>query len=247
MRLLSLDSSTLRLSAALLVLDAEGELAELHERVGPTGKGQHATVLPGILLELLEAGGVGWDDLDALVCGLGPGSFTGLRTGLATMKSLAYAARRPLVGASSLEAMALEASQSAGDAVYVPVVDARRQQVYAGFYRATGGTLHQDEPEAALDPEELLERLPAEAVLFGPGVEAYERLESDPRSTVLSIDGPSARWVAQLAVAQVGAYDPSVVMGLVPHYLRRSEAEIKLESGTLRIPGVTTPGPKSSR
>src|SRR5512142_817472 len=120
----ALDTSTLTLSCALCEL-SPGEVRLVAERTehapakpGPQGPtGGHGGRLPGVLVELLGALGLGLRDVDAYAIGLGPGSFTGLRIGLATWKGLAYANARPIAGASSLAAMALAAApDAAGDA-----------------------------------------------------------------------------------------------------------------------------------
>ncbi|MFL5272386.1 MAG: tRNA (adenosine(37)-N6)-threonylcarbamoyltransferase complex dimerization subunit type 1 TsaB, partial [Anaeromyxobacteraceae bacterium] len=142
----ALDTSTLTLSCALCELAGEAVriVAAREERApakplpkGPAGG--HGGRLPGVLLELLAEAGRDLRDVEAYAVGLGPGSFTGLRIGLATWKGLAYGRRRPLAGASSLAAMALAAAPSApGDALLVPLLDAKKGEVYAGFYVARG-------------------------------------------------------------------------------------------------------------
>src|SRR5262249_6970325 len=102
--IVALDSSTLTLS---LALGRAGEPAPVaSERHGPPAK--VSDLLPGALLGLLARAGLTLDDVRGFVVGLGPGSFTGLRIGLATVKGLAYARRLPVSGASSLAALALE-------------------------------------------------------------------------------------------------------------------------------------------
>ena len=101
--LVALDCSTLTLSLALL--RADKTLVE-HRLVGPPYR--QSEVLPGEIEKLLTARGKTLKDVTGFVVGLGPGSFTGLRIGLATIKGLAYALKVPVVGASSLAALALE-------------------------------------------------------------------------------------------------------------------------------------------
>ena len=104
---LSLDTSTPTLSCALLSREHEG-LRLIHQQsVAPPAI--VSTLVPGLFQELLDASGAAIDEVGAVVAGLGPGLFTGARVAVATMKALAYARRIPLLGAGSLEAMALEA------------------------------------------------------------------------------------------------------------------------------------------
>jgi len=102
--IVALDSSTLTLS---LAVGRPGEAQPLAaERVGPPAR--MSDLLPAALVDLLRRAGLGLDDVRGFAVGLGPGSFTGLRIGLATVKGLAYARRLGVAGASSLAALALE-------------------------------------------------------------------------------------------------------------------------------------------
>src|SRR5512136_1768203 len=110
----AIDTATPTLSCALLELRG-GEVEVLTTRTDrPAGPGPgHGIRLPGALADLLGALGRRVPDVEAFAVGLGPGSFTGLRIGLATWKGLAYANRRPIAGVSSLAAMALDAAGAA--------------------------------------------------------------------------------------------------------------------------------------
>src|SRR5512132_3464577 len=126
--LVALDTSTLTLSLAL-VRPGAAELVAL-ERHGPPDK--QSDILPGVLLDMLRGHGLSLNDVTGFAIGLGPGSFTGLRIGLATVKGLAYARRVPVAGASSLAALALDGPE----AVPVAAVSvARRGELYVGRYR----------------------------------------------------------------------------------------------------------------
>jgi tRNA threonylcarbamoyladenosine biosynthesis protein TsaB len=210
-------------------------------RPGPQGPtGGHGGRLPGALTELLVAAGRKLPDVEAYAIGLGPGSFTGLRIGLATWKGLAYANRRPIAGASSLAAMALAAAPDAGDGdVLVPLLDAKKGEVYAGFYRRAGGVVEAVLPEAALAPAALVARVAALAadgarpVAFGGGLAAYpEALASVPALATGAVT-PPALAIARLCARDLeGApYDGARLFALEPHYVRASEAEIKFPHG----------------
>jgi tRNA threonylcarbamoyladenosine biosynthesis protein TsaB len=134
----ALDTATLTLSCALVdVGEAEVEvIAERteHAPAKPTAgaTGGHGARLPNALTDLLVACGKKVPDVEAYAIGLGPGSFTGLRIGLATWKGLAYASRRPIAGTSSLAAMALAASEQAPldtGTILVPLLDAKKGEV----------------------------------------------------------------------------------------------------------------------
>ncbi|RMG14022.1 MAG: tRNA (adenosine(37)-N6)-threonylcarbamoyltransferase complex dimerization subunit type 1 TsaB [Deltaproteobacteria bacterium] len=242
MRILALDTSTWVLSAALV----DGE--RVRERHQALPRGRHSEHLPGVLLALLDEAGLALEAIDLLAVSLGPGSFTGLRTGLATVQGMAYAARRPLVGVGSLEAMAYEAV-TAGEGMgpgarLVPTLDARRGQVYAGFFRWDGSALEQEGEALALEPAALAERLDPGAVLFGEGAERYQALSSRPEYAPHGPKTPPARAIAALAAGRAAPFDPEALLRLHPHYVRRSEAEENLEAGRLRIPGLAVSGPR---
>jgi len=240
----ALDTATLTLSCALVDLDPglpprlrcqRTERAPAKpERGGPVG---HGGRLPGALFDLLTAEGLSLPAVEGYAVGLGPGSFTGLRIGLATWKGLAYANRRPLAGVSSLAAMALEAAAGAPDgAVLVPLLDAKKGEVYAGFYAAEAGGVRPVAPEAALSPEALLDRAAAlpRALAFGEGYQAYRpALEGRLAALATAVASPGAPAVASLAARRLAgtAYDPQPLFALEPHYVRKSEAEVKFPLG----------------
>lgn len=244
----ALDTATLTLSCALCEL-AGGELRRLCDRTdrapakAPAGapSGGHGGRLPGVLGELLLALDRRIADVEGYAVGLGPGSFTGLRVGLATWKGLAYANRRPIAGVSSLAAMALAAGEGApAGALLLPLLDARKGEVYAGFYRVAAGGVEPVAPEAALGPQALLEQAAALALggsdlrAFGEGYTAHRdafggrlpRLETD-------VETPPAEAVARLAAPLLAdaAFDAPALYALEPHYVRQSEAEVKFPHG----------------
>ncbi len=239
----ALDTATLTLSCALVDVGPGAPPRVRRERVETTGAkasagavGGHSARLPAALVELLAAEGLGLADVEGFAIGLGPGSFTGLRIGLATWKGLAYATRRPIAGASSLAAMALAAAADAAPGtVVVPLLDARKGEVYAGFYRIQpDGRVEAVAPEVALPPEALAARvagLPG-ASAFGEGLAAYAAaLEGVPRLPT-AVAAPPAFAVAGLAAAALARpFDPQALFALEPHYVRASEAEVKFPKG----------------
>jgi tRNA threonylcarbamoyladenosine biosynthesis protein TsaB len=241
----ALDTATLTLSCALVDLTPGAPPQVRCERTEhaatkplPGALTGHGARLPGALADLLTAEGLPLTAVEGYAIGIGPGSFTGLRIGLATWKGLAYANRRPVAGASSLAAMALAAAADAPDgAVLVPLLDAKKGEVYAGFYRVVAGEVQAVLPEAALSPEALLASaaaLPGEPFLFGDGFLAYRPvLEGTLRQLETSVAAPTAAAVAALAApGLLGVpYDQQALFALEPHYVRKSEAEVKFPKG----------------
>jgi tRNA threonylcarbamoyladenosine biosynthesis protein TsaB len=244
----SLDTATLTLSCALVdVVAGVAPKARSDRTVRAPAKpvqgaiGGHSGALPQALVDLLTAEGLTIPDVEGYAVGLGPGSFTGLRIGLATWKGLAYANRRPIAGGSSLAAMALAAAPAAEDgAVLVPLLDARKGEVYAGFYRVgAGGGIVELADEVALPPQALAARVAALArdgarpLAFGEGAEAYAAALAEVPRLRTEISTPPAGAVASLVAERLAAasYDPQALFALEPHYVRASEAELKFPKG----------------
>jgi tRNA threonylcarbamoyladenosine biosynthesis protein TsaB len=231
--ILALDSSTLALSLAVGRWRS-GTLEWLVARDVPDG-GKHGISLPLALDQvLLEAGG-SLQDLTALAVGLGPGSFTGLRVGLATLKGLAYAQRLPLAGASSLRALARAALVAGAPSPVAAVLDARHGELYAGLFE--GPSAAPLLAEMSLVPERLAAALGSHresATLVGEGIAAYRpALERDFRREQLSADfaaRPQAKHVAELCLP-VPAFSLESLFRLEPSYVRASEPEIKFPQG----------------
>jgi tRNA threonylcarbamoyladenosine biosynthesis protein TsaB len=221
---LAVDSSTLTLSLALV--ERGGGLAPLVEAqtFGPPRK--QSELLPGVIQQLLARHRVVLAQLDGIVVGLGPGSFTGLRIGLATVKALAYAARLPVAGASSLAAVSMEGPQG----VLRPVAVARRGELYVGRYRRSAAGVEALGPEEAMSPQTLGAALRAEpdAVALGPAMAAYREeiagAGAAPAQLLAAGAVPSAAALAQLARLPA-RYDAQALFALEPHYVRASEAE----------------------
>src|SRR5438270_654444 len=164
MLILALDTSSPWTSCALVDPD-RGVVAEsLHAPPAKAGE-----VLPGALLDLC-AGDL--SRIDALAVGIGPGSFTGLRVGLAACKAIAYARELPLAGISSLRALALSTSPSL---LVVPTLEARRGEVYAAAFEGDAMSVPETVMPAASLPA-FVERLGRRAAVAGPGARANRAL-----------------------------------------------------------------------
>jgi tRNA threonylcarbamoyladenosine biosynthesis protein TsaB len=219
--ILALDTATLTLSAALVGRDGRAVASRAVRAKS------HSLLLPGVLVEMLDEAGLKLADLDALAVGVGPGSFTGLRVGMATMRALAFAAEKPLLGASSLQAMAQAASRSLPPGTLVaPLLDARKGEVYAGLYR-TGLPPEPALEERVLPPAALAEALrSAGALLFGEGLAAYAGAFAGLKAAPDLHATPPAEEVARLCLPRLGVFDKAAVLALQPNYLRPSEAEL---------------------
>jgi tRNA threonylcarbamoyladenosine biosynthesis protein TsaB len=220
--LLAIETATSVMSVA--VCDERGVRAEVAR---PT-RGADLMLLVD---EACRAAAVDRRELDAIAVGAGPGSFTGLRIGMATAKGIAYALKRPLWAVSSLAALA---TSNNAPGVVVAVLDARRGEVFAGAYRVTDGATIALADERALPPAELATFADgvsnAETVHFiGDAGRAYPALRELPGEWDRT---PQARDVARCALADRRA---DVLLTAVPTYVRRPDAEIMYPDG---VPGA---------
>lgn len=160
MKILSVDSSAKIASVALL--EDKKLLAEYSLNNGNT----HSETLLPMAEILLGAFGLTAKDIDLFACSAGPGSFTGVRIGAATVKGLAFAMNKPCVGVSTLQAIAQNAAIIQG--LICPVMNARRSQVYTALFRSDGEKLTRLMPDSALAISELDDILAqyGEAVTF---------------------------------------------------------------------------------
>ena len=222
MKILALDTSTLTASAALL--DGEVIVGECELDVS-----SHTVDLLERVADLMR--GVPWATIDAVAVGAGPGSFTGLRVGMATAKGLAFAASRPLWVVSSLAALAWGASR---DGLIIPALDARRGELYAGFYRRAGDRLSELAPERVMPPTDLA----AAIAMVGGGFVVGDALIAHREALFEFGDGGGARSTpSAVAVAQLAARGERIDMldRGAPVYVRPSEAEVMYPNG---VPGA---------
>jgi tRNA threonylcarbamoyladenosine biosynthesis protein TsaB len=199
----------------------------------------HARTLLPLIDEVLSAAGVGLTDLDLLAVSIGPGSFTGLRIGLAVVKGLALATGTPVVGVPTLRAYALAVGVRPG--MVWPVLDARKGEVYAGGYRWRDGELAEAVAPAAMDPAALAARLQPPCTLVGDGVDAYGELWRAVRGLSqlrLGERPPSGAVVARLGIALLAGEGAADLAALEPRYCRLSEAE--LHRGDVAAAAVST-------
>ncbi|HSE92444.1 MAG TPA: tRNA (adenosine(37)-N6)-threonylcarbamoyltransferase complex dimerization subunit type 1 TsaB [Methylomirabilota bacterium] len=217
MRLLAVETSTLAGGVALL--DGDRLRGEYLLDVTVT----HSERLMPAIDRLL--GDAGWppESLEALAVAVGPGSFTGLRIGLAAVKGLALALGLPIAAVPTLDAMA-ETLPFAAMPV-CPVLDARKGEVYSCLYRWEGAGMRRDWDYVALAPDALAARLTEPAILLGDGASLirspHARLAPPHRR------GPSPAAVGVLGRARLAAGQTARAAELVPIYLRPSEAELK--------------------
>lgn len=221
MKILALDSSAIVASVALC--ENETLLGELTVNNGNT----HSETLLPMVEFLLARFSLSPTELDAFAVSKGPGSFTGVRIGTATVKGLAFGTNIPCVGVSTLEALAY--NLVGFDGLICPVMNARRKQVYTALFRAKNGALERLTPDEAIAISELDERLTAydEPVrLVGDGYDiTAELLTHSILPTPDRLRPQSAYSVSQIARKMLLEGTDFSDTSLAPSYLRLSQAE----------------------
>ena len=227
------------------VIDDEGRIwsAESREEMN------HLKGIISLIDEALKAADITKDDLTHIAASIGPGSFTGIRIGVTTARTMAQMLDIPCIAVSSIEALA-EGSLSAAisaDALYVvPIINARRHQTYGAIYEAefTSDYEHQclnlisEEKQYMI--EELLEKISGNTAFFtGDGIDAYKDIIEDalPEGSYKYADEAiryqSAEAVAVIALRKAKVGDTLTFDKLMPEYMRLAEAEQRLKAGTL--------------
>jgi tRNA threonylcarbamoyladenosine biosynthesis protein TsaB len=224
MRVLAVETSTLAGGAALL--DGDLVVGEYTLDVRAT----HSERLMGAIDRLLTDAGWTVGHVEGLAVSVGPGSFTGLRIGLSTVKGLALALGIPVAAVPTLDAMASLLPFAA--LPVCPVLDARKREVYASLYRWDGGGMRRLWEYMAVAPVELARRLDEPVIVLGDAADQiespYARRIRPPRR------GPSPAAVGTIGHSRLAVGDTVAPADLVPIYLRPSEAELKRRDAAVR-------------
>lgn len=231
MRIVALDTAT-RATATAVADVPPGELpqfaVERYRAPGAEGRPGHARELLVALEEVLESAGGGWNDVDRIAVGTGPGTFTGLRIGIASAQALARSRSLPLVGVSSLHALGLGAADWCSEGL-LALIDARRGEVFAAGWSA-GTDLLQAPSEpgpSVLAPEQLADHVAVGSIAVGDGAIKYRAVLERLGVVVPSDDEPVHRIAAinhcRLSATLDAALRPQDIQ---PMYLRIPDAEI---------------------
>ena len=228
MPILALDTATMVSSVAIASPD------KLLAEVTLQTKLTHSEVLMPHVQQVLAMTNIKKTELDAIAVSVGPGSFTGLRIGLAAAKSMAYALGIPIVGVSTLEAMAWHYPVPG---IYtLCVLDAQKGDVYAGLYSWQQEAVHLVKPVEVMPFAEVIDfcqTLDRPVVIIGDIAQKKQALIRAAGSNIIAAQPhmimPRAANVAMLAQQKLAAGRTDEVMTLEPLYIRRSEAEVLWE------------------
>lgn len=223
MKILALESSAKAASCALL---ADGvPLATAWQATGLT----HSRTLLPMVQDMLKNSELSLADADAVAVAAGPGSFTGLRIGLAAVKGLAWAADKPCIGVSTLESMAHPLRHM--DGVIVCAMDARRQQIYNAVFLANDGELTRLREDRAISLEEAaadLRDFDGPLIIVGDGAQlAFDYFTKTGLECRLAPAHLRQQGAVGVALAAEAAGQTALVSAqdLAPNYLRLSQAE----------------------
>lgn len=229
MKVLALDTSTLMSTCAVI------ENGRLLGEYSLSRDMSHSERLVPMIEEILAELDIKIGEIDLYAVAKGPGSFTGLRIGVATVKSFAHVFNKPVVGISTLEALAYNMPYHS---VVVPMLDARRDRVYSGIYTWQDGNIKCLEEDRAINIEDYLEELSTydRVYINGDGADVYRDIIAEKlghKAVFAKIGQNSCRAVA-LAELALEKYDKGQVddfYSLVPEYLRMSQAERQKKQG----------------
>lgn len=226
MKILAIDTSAVIASCALC--EDETPIAVYSQKAGLN----HSQTMLPMVKNLMDNTSTTMKDVDMLAVSAGPGSFTGIRIGIATIKGLALGQNKICVGVSTLESMAKTVGTFATDAIICPVMDARRNQLYNALFEMHGDTLVRLTKDRLIDAGELARELDAmdKAVYFvGDGYDLISKMNLPFQKQT----PPAYRWQNAYGVAQAAltmynnTEDKSIFTDklLRPEYLRAPQAE----------------------
>lgn len=227
MKILAVDTATKSCSVA--VADPGNLLAEITF----VSRETHSRHLMEMVRSALDMARLSVADLDGFAVTIGPGTFTGLRIGISSVKGMAAATEKPVAGISSLEALARQIP----DTPYTvcPILDARRGEVYSAAYRYEKGTLARIGPEQVGSLEDILSGCREDRIFVGTGIGVYRQtiqsmLGNHAHFAVDNANDVRASTVAAIGIERLTSNCADDLASLIPNYIRKSDAEINLEN-----------------
>lgn len=223
MKILAIDTSNKPLSVAVTTDQ------ELLAEVTTNAQRNHSITLMPLIKEVLSRANLKPTELDRIVVAQGPGSYTGLRIGVTTAKTLAFTLDKELVGVSSLKVLAAAYPQT--PAILVPVFDARRQNVFAGAYQWQDGKLVEVIKEGHYSFAnlcELLAQLQSDVIFIGSDANHFTSALKENKQLHYQLAGANFAYPQAFVLALLGQNEqPATVHSFVPNYLRLTQAEMQ--------------------
>jgi len=223
MIVLALETATM--TGGIAIVKDNSLIGEIRTNV----KIAHSERLMGSIDWLLKTSDISVNEISAFAISIGPGSFTGLRIGLCTVKGLAYATDKPVIPVPTLDAFAR--SLPLCSSPLCPMLDARKNEVYTGLYKWKDGECVKVTPERAVNPVDFLKEIKEPTVFAGDGATTYRDLIKDAlKENALFLPPsrmyPSAATVAEIAIEKIRSGFVTDPVSLTPFYIRKSEAEM---------------------
>jgi tRNA threonylcarbamoyladenosine biosynthesis protein TsaB len=224
MKVLGVDTSTM--TAGIGIVEDDDILVEVKFSVKIT----YSEMLLFCIDQALKNVSLKIEDMDGFAISIGPGSFTGLRIGLSTLKGLSFATGKPLASVPSLDALAYLSLYC--QYPVVTILDAKKNQVYASIYDTKDGELKRQSDYLVMNVEDLVKRISQRCLFVGPGAKLYrkkliELLKDKAYFSQGEQSLPSGATVALLGSKKLISGQLEDVVNLEPLYLRKSEAELK--------------------
>jgi len=225
MKILAVDTATKSCSVA--IVDKKSLLAEMTV----VNEQTHSKHLLEMIHLVVQHSGLNLADLNGFAVTRGPGSFTGLRIGISSVKGLAAAQEKPIAGVSSLDVLARQVSFS--PYLICSLIDARRDEVYYSRYRYKDGKLKKEGKEQAVSPEDAIDEINEPCIFVGSGAVLYRKAIKDKLGENANFAQAyeniiRASTVALLSMDRFENDDTDDVETFVPNYLRKSDAQLKL-------------------
>jgi len=188
-----------------------------------------SALLAQTIKRVLDALGWQTSDIDYFACGLGPGSFTGIRVGLATIKGLSWVTNKPIIGISTLDILARNATDT--DKQIIPIIDAKRNSIYCAVYKNKNGRLNRIKSYMLLSEKEFLKCAEPNSVILGDAVSLYKDsiLGNIREVTILDKDYwyPKARNIIGLSLERIRDKKFARPFDIKPIYLYPKECQIR--------------------
>jgi tRNA threonylcarbamoyladenosine biosynthesis protein TsaB len=224
MIILGIETATM--TGGLALIDEEKLISEYTLNMKTT----HSTRLMPALDWILKDASLDKNQINGIAISIGPGSFTGLRIGLATAKGLAMGLNIPLITVPTLDALAYNIS-------YVPyqicpIQDARKKEVYSAIFRYENGIITRKSPYQVISPDELISLINEKTIMLGDGLNIYGELfrEKLGEFAIFANNSqrlPRASVIAELGLAKLKAGEIADLASSEPLYIRRADVEMK--------------------
>ena len=216
-RILSIETST---SVCSVAVHLEGVLVSLFEI---NESGAHAEQLMGLIENVLDGAGISYSKLDAIAVSEGPGSYTGLRIGVSTAKGLAFGLSKPLIAVNTLKALASASPAKPGELI-IPVLDARRMEVYREVFNWEGISVNELRSEVLAEDsfQNFLEK--GKVYFLGDAVEKLKSVIRNPNAVFLEDLTVSAKHMGLISYEKFLRAEFADIAYFVPNYLKEFKA-----------------------